>query len=408
MWPFKVRAETKEEKCESAEDALLKAIMSDDIITKEQAMNIPTFAACANKIADTISTIPIKLYKRENGEIKEIIEDTRVDIINKDTGDTLNGVEFKKAIIKDYLTGKGGYAYINRVGNRIKSLHYVKENEISFAYNTDPIFKEYDILIQGIRYKPFEFLKVLRNTENGRSGKSIIDESSEILSVAYNSLKYEKTLVKTGGNKKGFVKSPRRLTQEAMDALKSAWRKLYQNNTENVVILNDGLEFQESSNTSVEMQLNENKKTNSHEICKLFSMPPAMIDGGGTEEDKNNFVQYCLNLILKELECSLDRDLLLESEKRSYFFAADTSELTKCDIKKRYEAYEIASRNGFLQIDEIRFKENMPPLGMKLVRFGLQDVFYDTEKEEFYIPNMNRTGGINEDKGKEGELINEN
>lgn len=394
MWSFRMRADPEPEKTETGEDALLRASLSDDYMTREQAMNVPAFAACVNKIAETVSTIPIRLYKLVDGKLEAVEDDARVRLLNDDTGDTLDGVQFKRALARDYLTGKGGYAFINRAGNRIKSLHYVKENEISFLFTSDPIFKDYDIMVQGTKYKPFEFLKVLRNTEDGRSGQSIIAENSEILSVAYHSLKYEKNLVKTGGNKKGFVKSAKKLAEPAIKALKDAWRRLYQNSTENVVILNDGLEFQEASNTSVELQLNENKKTNSDEICKLFNMPPAMINGGATEEDKTNFVQYCLNPALKEIECALNRDLLLESEKGSYYFAADTSELTKGDIEKRFRAYETASKNGFMQIDEIRLRENMPPLGLDFVRLGLQDVLYDPTTKQFYMPNMNQTGGL--------------
>lgn len=412
MWPFKMRADPEKTEIESNEDALLRASLDDGYMTRELAMNVPAFAACVNKIAETVSTIPIGLYKVVDGKLERIHGDVRTGLLNDDTGDTLDGVQFKRAMAKDYLTGKGGYAFINRSGNTIKSLHYVKENEISFLFTPDPIFKDYDIMIQGSKYKPFEFLKILRNTEDGRSGKSVIDENSKVLSVAYHSLKYEENLVKTGGNKKGFIKSGKKLGKESISALKRAWMRLYQNNTENVVILNDGLEFQEASNTSVEMQMNENKKTNSDEICKLFNMPPAMINGGATEQDKTDFVQYCLNPILKEFECALNRDLLLESEKGSYYFAADTSELTKGDIETRFRAYETASKNGFMQIDEIRLKENLPPLGLDFVRLGLQDVLYDPETKQFYMPNMNQTGGLEqtqaEPKKKEGEEINEN
>lgn len=413
MWSFRLRADPEPEKkeTESNEDALLRASLSDDYMTREQAMNVPAFAACVNKIAETVSTIPIRLYRLVDGKLEAVEDDARVRLLNDDTGDTLDGVQFKRALVRDYLTGKGGYAFINRTGNQIRSLHYVRESEVSFLFTSDPIFKDYDIMIQGIKYKPFEFLKVLRNTEDGRSGRSVVDENSEVLSVAYHSLEYEKNLVKTGGNKKGFVKSAKKLAEPAIKALKAAWRRLYQNNTENVVILNDGLEFQEASNTSVEMQLNENKKTNSDEICKLFNMPPAMINGGATEQDKTNFVQYCLNPILKEFECALNRDLLLESEKGSFYFAADTSELTKGDIEKRFRAYETACKNGFMQIDEIRLRENMPPLGLDFVRLGLQDVLYDPDTKQFYMPNMNKTGGLgqkeSEPKQKEGEKKNE-
>ena len=413
MWSFRLRADPEPEKkeAESNEDALLRASLSDDYMTRDQAMNVPAFAACVNKIAETVSTIPIRLYRLVDGKLEAVEDDARVRLLNDDTGDTLDGVQFKRALVRDYLTGKGGYAFINRTGNQIRSLHYVRESEVSFLFTSDPIFKDYDIMIQGTKYKPFEFLKVLRNTEDGRSGRSVVDENSEVLSVAYHSLEYEKNLVKTGGNKKGFVKSAKKLAEPAIKALKAAWRRLYQNNTENVVILNDGLEFQEASNTSVEMQLNENKKTNSDEICKLFNMPPAMINGGATEQDKTNFVQYCLNPILKEIECALNRDLLLESEKGSFYFAADTSELTKGDIEKRFRAYETACKNGFMQIDEIRLRENMPPLGLDFVRLGLQDVLYDPVTKQFYMPNMNKTGGLgqkeSEPEQKEGEKKNE-
>lgn len=413
MWSFRLRADPEPEKkeTESNEDALLRASLSDDYMTRDQAMNVPAFAACVNKIAETVSTIPVRLYRLVDGKLEAVEDDARVRLLNDDTGDTLDGVQFKRALVRDYLTGKGGYAFINRTGNQIRSLHYVRESEVSFLFTSDPIFKDYDIMIQGTKYKPFEFLKVLRNTEDGRSGRSVVVENSEVLSVAYHSLEYEKNLVKTGGNKKGFVKSAKKLAEPAIKALKAAWRRLYQNNTENVVILNEGLEFQEASNTSVEMQLNENKKTNSDEICKLFNMPPAMINGGATEQDKTNFVQYCLNPILKEFECALNRDLLLESEKGSFYFAADTSELTKGDIEKRFRAYETACKNGFMQIDEIRLRENMPPLGLDFVRLGLQDVLYDPDTKQFYMPNMNKTGGLgqkeSEPKQKEGEKKNE-
>lgn len=403
MWPFRKRADPAEKtETESQEDALLAASLSDEYISKEQAMNVPTFASCVNKIAESISTIPIRLYKVENEQLEEIKDDKRTKLLNDDTGDTLDGVQFKRAMVKNYLLGKGGYAYINKNGIEVESLHYVQEAEVAFMYVPDPIFKEYDILVQGIQYKPFEFLKLLRNTENGWSGKSVVDENSEVISVAYNSLKFEKNLVKTGGNKKGFLKAQNKLDDGVIKRLKEAWRKLYANNTESVVVLNNGLEFQEASNTSVEMQLNENKRTNSDEICKIFGMPTAIINGKPTEQDRADFVQFCLNPILKEFECALNRDLLLEREKGSYFFAADTSELTKGDIEKRFKAYETASKNGFLQIDEIRRKENYPPLGLDFVRLGLQDVLFDPKTKQFYTPNTGETGGIGQIK-KEGE-----
>lgn len=387
-------------------DNLLESSLSDDRMTFDNAMRIPAFSACVDLIANTISMIPFRLYKIEADNIQEVKDDKRTMLLNKDTGDTLDAVQFKRALVRDYFKS-GGYAYINRNGLNIESLHYVDNREISFRYSTDPIFKSYDIQVQGASYEPYQFLKLLRSSKNGYESKSIVQENSEILNVAFYSLLFEKNLVKTGGNKKGFVLSKKKLASEAIKKLKSAWKKLYSNSSENVVILNDGLEFKESSNSSVEMQLNENKQTNADEICKIFNMPPAMIKGSAKEEDKVLFIQYCIIPILNVFECALNRDLLLETEKGSYYFAADISELTKGDLKTRYEAYAVACNSGFIQLDEVRFKENLPALGLEYVKLGLQDVLFDTKTKKFFIPNMNMTGGFGETAAKGGESENE-
>ena len=273
---------------------------------------------------------------------------------------------------------------------------------MSIAPNADVIFKDYAILVQGKIFFPDQFVRVLRNSVDGMYGSSIVEQNKQLLSVVYNSLLYEEGLVKTGGNKKGFVKSARKLSQEAIDKLKAAWRKLYQNNTENVVILNEGLEFQEASNTSVEMQLNENKKTNGEELRRLLGVP----DDISTDQGDKAFIKYCINTFMGEFMTALNRALLLENEKGVYYFAPDMYELTKGDEDKRYNAYKTAAETGWLQIDEIREKENMEPLGIDMVKLGLQDVLYDPKTREVYILNTNKIVKLGKGGVSEGQELN--
>lgn len=371
--------------------AILRAWLSGESIGREGAMNIPSLAGCLNKIAGTMAAVPIKLYKREDDRITEVTDDRRTILLNSETGDTLDAYQMKRAVVLDYFLGRGGYIYIDKVRNEVRSLRYVAEKNISFNQNPDVIFKDYDILVQGNTYRPYQFVRLLRNTEDGAQGKSLIEENKQLLSVAYNSMKFEENLVATGGNKKGFIKSPRRLSQQAINSLKEAWRNLYSNNTESVVILNESLDFQEASNTSVEMQLNENKKTNGDEICKVIGIPPSLLSGNAGEQDEKNFIKYELSNLLAEFRTALNRAMLLESEKQMYFFDFDISELIKGDIDKRYNAYSVGIEKGFLQTDEARKKENMPPLGMKFIKLGLQDGLYDPESNKVIVLNTSKT-----------------
>lgn len=400
-WQKEQRAFDTEGVSDTANDVLLRALLSGTTITKEQALNIPSVKSCIQFIADTVSMLPIKLYKDNDGKAEEVKDDVRVDLLNDDTKDTLDAVQFWRAIITDYFLGKGGYAYINKHLNNVISLHYVDETYISTIKNTDPIFKSHKILVNGKEYWPFEFIKILRNTKDGAEGVSIIEEHNLILSVAYNSLVFEETLVKKGGNKKGFIKSPKKLSEEAMNKLKEAWRRLYSNNSENVVILNEGLEFQEASNTSVEMQLNENKETNSAEICKLFNIPENIIRGTASAKEYTNAFKMGVMPILKTIECALNRELLLEREKGSFYFAFDTKEMLKGDIKERFEAYKTAIESNFMQIDEVRYMEDLPALGIDWIKLGLDSVLYNPKTKEIYTPNTNMAQNMEDLKGGE-------
>lgn len=401
---FNFRGKNKNEKSEirQSEELVLKGFLNEDIISEREAMNIPSVSRCVNLIADTVSMIPIKLYKEEflNEKRKTVeIEDSRCDLFNLDTKDTLDGADFKKALVRDYLLFGSAYAYINKRRNTIKSLNYVSNENVCITGNFDPIFKDYNILVRGQSYKPFEFLKILRNTKTGAQGVGIIEENQEILKVAYLTLKFEQNLVSTGGSKKGFIKSEKKITKEAMDSLKRAWRELYCNTENNVIVLNDNLDFKEASNTSTEMQLNENKNSINNSILDVFGVP--------TEWNWETFIKTAVMPILTTIECALNRDLLLEKEKKSFYFAFDTKEITKGDIKTRFEAYKTALDANLMQIDECRYMEDLEPLGLNFIKLGLQDVLFNPQTKEVYTPNTNKVTNISDTGGENFENRNQ-
>ena len=399
---FRNKNQEQENEIRQSDDLILKSFLNEDTISEREAMNIPAVSKCVNLIADTVSMIPIKLYKEEflNGKRKTVeVEDERCDLFNLDTKDTLDGVQFKRALVRDYLLFGGAYAYIKKRRNTVKSLNYVSFENVHIIENFDPIFKDYNILIGGQSYKPFEFLKVLRSTKDGANGLGIINQNQELLKVAYLTLKFEQSLVSTGGSKKGFIKSEKKITKEAMDSLKRAWRELYCNTENNVIVLNDNLDFKEASNTSTEMQLNENKNSINNSILDIFGVP--------TDWNWEAFIKTAVMPILSAIECTLNRDLLLEKEKKSFYFAFDTKEITKGDIKTRFEAYKTALDANLMQIDECRYMEDLEPLGLNFIKLGLQDVLFNPTTKEIYTPNTNKVTNISDTGGENFENRNQ-
>lgn len=379
-------------------DALLKALIEGETITREKALTLPAVSGAVDFISNSVASMPVKLYKYKQGKVEEVEDDARVRMLNGDTGDTLDAFQMKKAMVEDYLLGKGGYCYINRNRNEVIGLHYVEEIYISVMKNFKPIFKDYVILVEGEEYKPYDFIKLLRNTKDGASGVGLTVEVSKALETAYQTLLYQLSLVKTGGNKKGFLKSQRKLGQDEIDVLKEAWRKMYANNENNVAILNNGLEFQEASNSSVEMQLNESKKTFQEEINNLFHI----------SDDFWLTFKEAIYPIIKAFETALNRDLLLEKEKKNYFFEFDVKEILKASIQERFNAYKTAKETGWMTLNEIRKEENRDYIeGLDVVNVGLGAVLYDTNTHTFYTPNTDTQADLNTEKMLEGHVLEE-
>ena len=369
------------------DDVLLQALINGETITRDKAMTLPAVAGAVDFISNMIACMPVKLYKYKQGKVEEVEGDTRTRLLNNDTGDTLDAFQFKKAMVEDYLMGKGGYAYIKKSGNEFTGLYYVENIYISFLKNYKPIFKDYTIIVEGQQYYPFEFIKLLRKTQDGAESVGLCVELSKALETAYQTLLYQLGLVKSGGNKKGFLKSEKKLGQTEIDELKKAWKNLYANNETNTIVLNNGLSFQEASNSSVEMQLNESKKTLQDEINNIFHI----------QDDFYETFKQAIYPIVKAFETALNRDLLLEKEKKNMFFTFDVKEIIKANINERYSAYKLAKEVGLMTINEMRKEENMNFIeGLDVINVGLGAVLYDTNTHKYYVPNKNETSGDQE------------
>ena len=369
-----------------ANDVLLQALLNSQPITRDQALTLPAVSGAVDLISGIIASMPVKLYKYIDGRVESRDEDPRVKLLNGDTGDDLDAFQMKKAMVEDYLLGKGGYSYIRKSRNEVTGLFYVKDIFISAIPNFKPIFKDFYFIVEGQEYKKYEFIKLLRNTKDGATGKGLTEEVGTALETAFNTLLYQLNLVKSGGNKKGFLKSQRKLGQDEINVLKQAWNKLYANNTENVVVLNNGLEFQEASNSSVEMQLNESKKTLQDEINSIFHIHP---------DDFYLTFKEAIYPIIRAFTTALNKDLLLEKEKNKMFFEFDVKEILKANVRERYEAYKLAKETGWMTLNEIRKEENRDYIeGLDVINVGLGAVLYDTNTHQFYTPNTDTTANI--------------
>lgn len=386
------RAEEKETLSPEVGAELLRALIGADEMNAEKALEIPAFSAAIDFIASTAAMLPVKLYKENASEhtTEEITDDGRLFLLNDEADPNMDAAACRYAQIRDMLLYGSGFIYIDQsMSGDIRSLRYVQRRDVSLQKNADPIFKDFNVYVGSREYYPFNFVILARNSPDGVTGTGAVEEHKTLLSAMYSAMKYEAVISKTGGNKKGFLQSEHNLSEPAMDKLKMVWHDLYANNENNMMILNNGIKYVPSASTSVEMQLNENKRTNSELIAQIFKLSPNVLSGSCSTQEYMSAVRTAVLPIVEQVQAALNRSLLTEEEKGTYYFALDTTELLKGDTLSRYQAYEIALRNGFLQLDEVRYMEDKKPLGFDFMKLGLNDVLYDPATKTVYTPNMN-------------------
>lgn len=407
---FQKRDDSKEEQTSNVQettstaDVLLQTLLKSETINKNKALSIPAVSSAVDRISNLVAMLPVKLYKKEKDgdnkyKVVEVLNDPRTKLLNQDTKDTLDTFQLKKAIARDYLMEKGAYVFIEKNLNEFKSIRYVEPDNIQILKNYDPIFRDIKYEINGQEYETYNFLTILRNTTDGATGKSIVNEISKSLETSFTTIMYELGLVKKGGGKKGFLSSKRRIGEEEMKKLKRAWDSYYgkEGIEENVVILNDGIEFKEGASSTVELQMNERKKSLKEDINDVFHI--------SSKYDET--IKDAVMPIISAIESALNRNFLLESEKEVFYFAFDTKKITRGSLKERYEAYKIASDTGWLGTNEIRSEEDYDAIdGFDVIKLNLGNVLYDTKSKTFYTPNTGEV--LDVQKKKLGGDTNEN
>lgn len=365
----------------------LDSLLVTDAVTEEKVLKIPTARSCVDLISGSIAQMPVYLYKEDKDGKIEKVEDDRVHLLNHEANDFLNGYALKKHMVKDYLLHGSSYVSIIEAGNTILELHpllaksVVVNKRIKNGYRVvgaDILLanSENGALNQANRhqpkFKPHELMIALQDTHDGLTGHGVIKHGQDVFKQALSEMEYTQNLYENGALPLGLLKTNARLNEKQASSLRQAWAKLYGGvkNAAKTVVLQEGMTYQALSMNPSEIQMSETRKSTNTEICKLFNISESMISTTAgkqqhvsIEQTNTQYLKTTLSPIIASLEGSMDRALLLESEKDSgYFFRFDTSELIRSTEKERVETVVSAVQGGLFTINEGRAKFDLPAI----------------------------------------------
>lgn len=369
--------------------------------TRADALSIPSVATAVDWIAGVISSLPIRMYKKTDSGYQELYDDYRLPLLNNYSGNCMTASDLFRNIITDYLLDGNGFAYVVKRGNKIEKLSYIPPFKLTYTESVDVIDKVLKIWIDSREIRDYDLLRICRHTKNGLTGIGFVSDNQLLLSTILNSLDYENKTT-SSGVRRGFLKSKFKLDKDKLKSLKEAWRKL-RNRDSDVLVLNEGIEFENATSTATESQLSQNKEINNRSVLTYFGLPSNFLNNANSDSYKTA-IRIAILPIVAQLENALNEFLLLESEKGSTKFVIDTSEILENSMLERYDAYQKALSSGFLTVDEVRRKESLEVLDMPYLKLSLADVLYNTKTGDIFVPNTNATVKNGESVGDNTEI----
>lgn len=363
--------------------------------TRQDALSIPAVATAVDWIAGAIASLPIRMYKATESGYQEVFDDYRLPLVNQYSGNCMTASDLIRNIITDYLLDGNGFAYVVKRGNKIEKLAYIPPFKLTYTESVDVIDKVLKIWIDSREIRDYDLLRICRHTKNGLTGIGFVSDNQLLLSTILNSLDYENKTT-SSGVRRGFLKSKFKLDPEKLKSLKTAWRKL-RNRDSDVLVLNDGIEFENATSTATESQLSENKEINIRSILTYFGLPNNFLTNANSDSYKTA-VQIAVLPLVSILENALNEFLLLESEKGNMKFIIDTNSLLRTNILERFNSYKTGLDSGVLTIDEVRRLENLPVLDLPYVKMSLGDVLYNTNTGDIFVPNTGQMIKQDEEK----------
>lgn len=347
-------------------------------VTETTALNLAAVFRAVSIISSSVSNLPLRMYEHIGGNHPDdstlAAEHPLDPILNDEPNPEMDAATFRETLQGHVLTWGNGYAEkeltngqellylwplspdcvkVTRVGREL--VYKVRrQNGSEDTLPGDKVFH-----IGGLGY-------------DGLVGYSVVTMARQAIALGMAAETFGARFFGKGTNIGGIVQRP--VGVKWKDDAAERFRKDFSNwhqglgKSHRVAVLEDGMTFQRVGVNPDDAQFLETRKFQVTEIARWFGVPPHLLydldrsTNNNIEQQGLEFLTYSLGYWLNKWERAVKRCLIPADQKRQYFAAHVTDQLTRADIAARYSAYSAGRQGGWLSINDIRRRENMTPI----------------------------------------------
>lgn len=336
-------------------------------VTFDSAMQLSAVWACVKLLAETVSSLPINVYKKtENG--RKLANNHELSLLlNGKVNRYQTKVEFFETVLLNLITSGNAYCLKQKIGDRLVGLLPLMSAQMETVLLADgSIVHQYTDGANVTVYAQ-DSIWHLKLMGNGIIGMSPLDYQRNTLGIAQAAEGAVTKIYRNGAKPSGVLSMDKFLTPDQRTMIRNNFATLTEGTNDRLMVLEGGMKFDAVSLSPQDIELLESRKFQIAEICRWYGVPSVMVNdtssstvwGSGIEQIVQGFYKLTLRPIIEKIEASMLCNLMTASEAQRYEVEFNFDALLRADSKTRYEGYRMAIYGGMMKPNEARRMEGL-------------------------------------------------
>lgn len=343
-------------------------------VTPDRALQLATVWSCVRLLSETIATLPLGVFeKNDEGHKQAAIGHPLYKLLHDQPNADFTAVEFWEGVVACLCLWGNAYAEKSTSAGEIRALTLLRPECMTVDRDENGALR-YTYTGDGERrvYREGSIFHVRGFGAGLDTGLSPIAFARQTLGTAMAADEAAAKMFANGVRPTGVLTIDQVLKAEQREQLKKAIVEPMAGsaNAGGIFTLEAGMKFQPITMNPEDAQMLETRAFHVEEICRWFRVPPFMIGhsekstswGTGLEQQMIAFLTFALRPYLARIEQAVKRQLLSPVERLRFFAEFNLEGLLRADSQGRAALYNTFAQNGINTRNEIRARENLPPM----------------------------------------------
>ena len=349
------------------------------VVTPQRAMTIPIVWSCIKVLSESTAGLPLKRYDEASGKrlpaSTESAKDRRLARLLRKPHPMITRLNFLKASVVNMALRGNAYSIIER-NKQDEWIGTTLVNPDNVEVDTDGDLL-YWVTLDGKRFavSPQNMLHFKLFSPDGIRGMSPVEYAAESMGLAKAGQDWSARFMRKGGFTGGYVIYKQFLTKEQQLQVMEKFPDIREGDADDIgkmAILQGDPSIVPAGLSQKDSQFLESQQFQEEALAGIWGVPlylanrasKTSIMGSNLEQQTSSFVTWGLGPYYKAIEDELNDKLFADTTQFVEFVVEG---LLRGDSAARAAYYQAAlggsAGSGWMSIDEVREKENLPSLG---------------------------------------------